>query len=33
MGLPLRIASYNIHKGLSFFNRRIVLHDVRDSLM
>lgn len=30
---PLRIASYNIHKGLSFFNRRIVLHDVRDSLM
>jgi hypothetical protein len=29
----LRIASYNIHKGLSFFNRRIVLHDVRDSLI
>jgi endonuclease/exonuclease/phosphatase family metal-dependent hydrolase len=29
----LRIASYNIHKGLSFFNRRVVLHDVRDSLM
>jgi endonuclease/exonuclease/phosphatase family metal-dependent hydrolase len=33
MTFPLRIASYNIHKGLSFFNRRIVLHDVRDSLM
>ncbi len=29
----LRIASYNIHKGLSFFNRRVVLHDVRDRLM
>jgi endonuclease/exonuclease/phosphatase family metal-dependent hydrolase len=29
---PLRIASYNIHKGLSFFNRRLVLHDVRDRL-
>lgn len=33
MSTPLRIASYNIHKGLSFFNRRIVLHDVRDSLI
>jgi len=33
MAPSLRIASYNIHKGLSFFNRRIVLHDVRDSLM
>ncbi len=29
----LRVASYNIHKGLSFFNRRVVLHDVRDSLL
>jgi len=29
----LRIASYNIHKGLSFFNRRVVLHDVRERLM
>jgi endonuclease/exonuclease/phosphatase family metal-dependent hydrolase len=29
----LRIASYNIHKGLSFFNRRVVLHGMRDSLM
>ncbi len=33
MSTSLRIASYNIHKGLSFFNRRIVLHDVRDSLI
>jgi endonuclease/exonuclease/phosphatase family metal-dependent hydrolase len=30
---PLRIASYNIHKGLSFFNRRVVVHEVRDRLM
>ncbi|MEW6677513.1 MAG: endonuclease/exonuclease/phosphatase family protein [Pseudomonadota bacterium] len=30
---PLRVASYNIHKGLSFFNRRLVLHDVRTRLM
>jgi len=29
----LRIASYNIHKGLSFFNRRLVLHEVRSRLM
>ena len=28
----LRIASYNIHKGMSFFNRRVVLHDVRERL-
>lgn len=28
----LRIASYNIHKGMSFFNRRLVLHDMRDRL-
>ena len=33
MSNSLRIASYNIHKGLSFFNRRNVLHDVRDRLM
>jgi endonuclease/exonuclease/phosphatase family metal-dependent hydrolase len=33
MSPSLRIASYNIHKGLSFFNRRNVLHDVRDRLM
>ncbi|MEW5770635.1 MAG: endonuclease/exonuclease/phosphatase family protein [Pseudomonadota bacterium] len=29
----LRITSYNIHKGLSFFNRRVVVHDVRSRLM
>ena len=29
----LRITSYNIHKGLSFFNRRVVVHEVRDRLM
>ena len=29
----LSIASYNIHKGLSFFNRRVVLHDVRSRLI
>ena len=29
---PLHVASYNIHKGLSFFNRRMVVHDLRDRL-
>ncbi|MFN3594613.1 MAG: endonuclease/exonuclease/phosphatase family protein [Thiobacillaceae bacterium] len=29
----LRITSYNIHKGLSFFNRRVVVHEVRERLM
>lgn len=33
MQQSLSIASYNIHKGLSFFNRRVVLHDVRERLM
>jgi endonuclease/exonuclease/phosphatase family metal-dependent hydrolase len=28
----LNIASYNIHKGLSFFNRRMVVHEVRERL-
>ena len=28
----LNIASYNIHKGLSFFNRRMVIHELRDRL-
>ena len=28
----LRIATYNIHKGFSNFNRRTILHDVRDRL-
>ncbi|HEX8979813.1 MAG TPA: endonuclease/exonuclease/phosphatase family protein [Parasulfuritortus sp.] len=28
----LNIASYNIHKGLSFFNRRMVVHELKDRL-
>ena len=28
----LHIATYNIHKGFSFFNRRLVIHDVREHL-
>ena len=28
----LRIVTYNIHKGLSFFNRRLVIHEVRERL-
>jgi endonuclease/exonuclease/phosphatase family metal-dependent hydrolase len=28
----ISIASYNIHKGMSFFNRRVVLRDVRERL-
>ena len=28
----LHIATYNIHKGLSLFNRRLVLHELRDRL-
>ena len=28
----LKIATYNIHKGLSHFNRRIVLHELRERL-
>ncbi len=28
----LHIATYNIHKGFSHFNRRMVLHDLRDRL-
>jgi endonuclease/exonuclease/phosphatase family metal-dependent hydrolase len=28
----LHIATYNIHKGFSHFNRRMVLHQLRDSL-
>ena len=32
MSQPLRVASYNIHKGLSFFNGRMVVHELRDRL-
>jgi endonuclease/exonuclease/phosphatase family metal-dependent hydrolase len=28
----LHIATYNIHKGFSFFNRRLVIHEVREHL-
>ena len=31
-GSPLRVATYNIHKGLSLFNRRVVIHALRDQL-
>lgn len=32
MSRVLRVATYNIHKGFSFFRRRLVIHEVRDSL-
>lgn len=32
MDKVLRIASYNLHKGLSVFNRRLVLHEIRQAL-
>jgi endonuclease/exonuclease/phosphatase family metal-dependent hydrolase len=28
----LRVATYNIHKGFSFFSRRLVIHELRESL-
>jgi endonuclease/exonuclease/phosphatase family metal-dependent hydrolase len=28
----LRVATYNIHKGLSLLNRRVVIHELRDRL-
>lgn len=28
----LKIATYNIHKGLSYFNHRLVLHELRERL-
>jgi endonuclease/exonuclease/phosphatase family metal-dependent hydrolase len=28
----LKLATYNIHKGLSYFNRRVVLHELRERL-
>jgi len=28
----LRVVTYNIHKGFSQFNRRLVLHDIRENL-
>lgn len=32
MNASLRIASYNIHKGFSYFNRRMIIHELRDQL-
>ena len=32
MSNQLRIASYNIHKGFSHFNQRMVIHDLRERL-
>ena len=32
MTRPLTVVTYNIHKGLSQFNRRLVLHDIRERL-
>lgn len=32
MNKPIKVASYNLHKGLSAFNRRFVLHDIRQAL-
>ena len=28
----LTVVTYNIHKGLSQFNKRLVLHEIRDKL-
>jgi endonuclease/exonuclease/phosphatase family metal-dependent hydrolase len=30
--VDLHVATYNIHKGLSHFNRRLVMHDLRERL-
>jgi hypothetical protein len=30
--MTLKIATYNIHKGFSQFNRHMVLHELRDRL-
>lgn len=32
MTATLRIATYNLHKGLSMFNRRVVIHEAREHL-
>ncbi|MDP2027693.1 MAG: endonuclease/exonuclease/phosphatase family protein [Pseudomonadota bacterium] len=32
MSTILRVASYNIHKGFSHFNRRMVIHELRERL-
>lgn len=30
--IPLKIVTYNIHKGFSHFNRRMVMHELREHL-
>lgn len=32
MSFSLNVATYNVHKGFSSFNRRLVLHQVREAL-
>ena len=32
MSRTLQVVTYNIHKGLSLFNRRLVIHELRDRL-
>jgi endonuclease/exonuclease/phosphatase family metal-dependent hydrolase len=32
MNSSLQIVSYNIHKGFSCLNQRMVIHDLRDRL-
>lgn len=32
MSKLLRVASYNIHKGFSSFNRRLTVHEFREKL-
>ena len=32
MSKALRVVTLNIHKGLSHFNRRMVIHELRDGL-
>jgi endonuclease/exonuclease/phosphatase family metal-dependent hydrolase len=29
---PLRVATWNIHKGFSLFNRRVIVHELRERL-
>ena len=29
---PIKVATYNIHKGFSQFNRRMMIHELRERL-
>jgi hypothetical protein len=31
--MKIRIATHNIHKGFSHFNRRMMVHELRDGLI